>query len=200
MATNRPLDLPFRVSSPGPTIAANAQNSMWSPACRFKQQSARLPLIISHGSRSLEMGLCLYCSSIFGWLITMGHAHLAFGNLRSVTSSASCLEPTTITDVRLTPEEDSIRRSDSLMLVADRERDMQPHIHRRDTPSFNCLHFQVAVSVLSKRSLLCFLYAGRSYVFTERGWIRPPSFADKRGTPHILSAVHDHGPFYLEKN
>lgn len=67
-----------------------------------------------------------------------------------------------------------MRRSDSLMLVADRERDMQPQIHRRDTLSFNCLRLQVAVSVPSKRSLLCFLCVGRSYVFTEREWTRLP--------------------------
>jgi len=83
------------------------------------------------------------------------------------------------------------------MLVADRERDMQPQIHRRDTLSFNCLHCQVAVSVPSKRSLLSFLCVGRSYVFTEREWICPPAFADRRGTLHIISAVHIHGPFYL---
>ena len=55
----------------------------------------------------------------------MGYAHLAFGNLRSVTSLASCLDSATTTGVRLAPEgleEDSMRRSDSLMLVTDRER------------------------------------------------------------------------------
>ena len=69
-----------------------------------------------------------------------------------------------------------MRWGDSLMLVADRERSAatdSPKGH----PSFNCLHFRVAVSVASKRSLLCFLCVGRSYVFAERGWTCPPSFA-----------------------
>jgi len=190
--------LPFRVSPQGPTIAANAQNSMWSPACGFKQQPASLHLIIGHGPQPLEMAFCLHCSSTFG-VITMGHAHLAFGNLRSATSSASCLESATVTGVRLTPEEDSMRRNDSLMLVADRERCAATDSPKRYHPLIQLL------TLSSRRK--CSLQKEPPLLLVRRPILRvyrtgmDPSSVFRRQARHlhIISAVHLHRPFCLEK-